>query len=62
MNKETRTFIWGIILLFICGTGLALHIIDLVNGTFEHGWHWVLFVGCAFGTIQGSIKIAKTTD
>ena len=62
MNKETRTFIWGMTLLLVCGTGLALHIVDFINGTFEYGWHWLLFAGCAVGSIQGGVKISQTTN
>jgi hypothetical protein len=62
MTKETRTFIWGMTLLLVCGIGLALHIVDFINGTFEYGWNWLLFAGCAFGSIQGGVKITQTTD
>lgn len=62
MNLETRTFIWGLILMILCGIGTAIHIVDFINGTFEHGWNWLLFIGSFVGVISGGIKINKTTS
>ena len=62
MNKETRTFIWGLILLIVCGVGFSIHINDFINGTFEYGWNWLLFGGTITGTVIGGIKVSRTTD
>jgi hypothetical protein len=64
MNKETRTFIWGMSLLIICGMGLSIDVIQWSNGTFEKesAFEWVLSIGCLLGTIQGMIKVANTTN
>ena len=64
MSKETRTFIWGMRLLIICGMGLSMDIVQLHNGTFEKEsvFVWFLSIGCLLGTIQGMIKITNTTD
>ena len=64
MNKETRTFIWGMSLLIICGMGLAIDIIQFHNGTFEKesAFEWGLSIGCLLGTIQGMIKVSNTTN
>jgi len=62
MNKETRTFIWGLILLIVCGLGFAIHINDFINGTFEYGWNWLSFAGTISGTVIGGIKVSTTTD
>lgn len=62
MNKETRTFIWGLILLMVCSLGMAIHINNFINGTVEYGWKWLLFGGNITGTIIGAIKVSRTTD
>ena len=62
MNRETRTFIWGMMLLIVCGVGAAIHVVNLINGSFDYGWDWVLFAFSAVGAILGGVNIAKTTD
>ena len=62
MNKKTRAFIFGLILLLVCGLGFAIHIIDFINDTFEYGWHWSLFAGTITGTVMGGIKVYNTTN
>ena len=64
MNLETRKFIWGLILIILCGFSTAIHILNFVNGTFEHGiwWNWILFIMSLVGTISGWIKIDETTN
>jgi hypothetical protein len=62
MNKETRTFIWGLLLVLVCGSGLAIHIIQLKSGMHYTWYEWVLFVGCFYGTIAGGFRIYKTID
>ncbi len=62
MNKETRTFIWGLVLMFVCGSGLAIHIIRLKNGIGYDWVEWTLFCGCLYGTIAGGVRVFKTVD
>jgi hypothetical protein len=62
MNKETRTFIWGLVLMFVCGSGLAIHIIRLKNGIGYDWVEWTLFCGCLYGTITGGVRVFKTVD
>jgi hypothetical protein len=60
MNKETRTFIWGILLVLVCGSGLAIHIIQLKSGMHYTWYEWILLIGCLYGTIAGGFYICKT--
>lgn len=62
MNRETRTFIWGLIVLLICSTAMATQIFIIINNGFEFGWHWLFFIISLTGTIFGAIKIGQTTD
>lgn len=63
MNKETRTFIWGLILLLICTTGFSIHLIEMVKGIWEcNAWQMFLFIGTTLGMIIGAIKVSRTTD
>ena len=32
MNKETRSFIWGLIFVLTCGIALSMHIVDIQIG------------------------------
>jgi hypothetical protein len=61
MNIETRTFIFGLIILFVCGFGVGINVLQFIRGTFGGGWHWVTLIFSLLGAIIGSIKIAKTT-
>ncbi len=62
MNKETRTFIWGLLLILICGKGLSIHIIELKSGMTYTWYEWVLFIACLYGTIAGGNYVFKTVD
>lgn len=62
MNKETRTFILGLLLMLICGSGLSIHIIQLKNGMAYTWYEWFLFTACLYGTIAGGIRVFKTVD
>ena len=61
MNKETRQFIWGLTLTFICGFGAAIHIYNLIDGMLYTSFNWGLFIMCIIGFINGIYYIAKTT-
>jgi hypothetical protein len=61
MNKETRIFIWGLVLVLICGTALAIHIAEMINGTWRFNalQSFMLFFS-AVGFICGGININRT--
>jgi len=61
MNKETRTFILGLILLFMCGYRSAQLMHSLLHGGFDYGWDWVFLIFTFLGTLIGAGKIHKTT-
>jgi len=62
MNKETRNFIWGLILVLLCGSGVAIHIIQLKSGM-DYTWsEWILLVCCSYGLVSGGIRLFKTID
>ena len=62
MNKETRMFIWGLLLVMVCGTGLVIHIIQLKSGMHYTLYEWLLFAVCLYGIIKGGFRIFKTID
>lgn len=62
MNRETRTFIWGLLLILICGSGLAIHIVRIKAGIGYDWIEWGLFAACLYGTIAGGIRLFKTVD
>ena len=59
MNKETRSFIWGLMLILICGGGVAIHIIQLKSGLDYTLFDWVLLVLCCYGMVLGAIRVFK---
>lgn len=62
MNKETRTFIWGLIMVFMFGATIVYHGVNLKTGVI-YNWHeWILFSICVMGFISGLSKVIKTTD
>lgn len=62
MNRETRTFIWGIIVVYICGSGLGSQINEL-NSRVDFVWFdWVLIILNLLGVISGVYSIYKTVD
>lgn len=62
MNKETRIFIWGLLLLSICGWMLMLSIHSMVTEEWKGLLiSWIIFTFSFFGTITGADKIIKTT-
>jgi len=62
MNKETRSFIWGLMLVLICGSGVAIHIIQLEIGMNYTWYEWTLLAFCAYGVVSGGIRVFKTID
>lgn len=57
MNRETRIFIWGLILLFTCGIATAIHISDIING--DH-LTYVLLPFTLIGVFIGSIRLYES--
>jgi hypothetical protein len=62
MNKEARSFIWGLILFFTCGIGVAIHITQLRSGMNYTWYEWTLLVLCTYGFASGGIRVFKTID
>lgn len=60
MNRETRTFIWGLVLIFACAPGLAIHLHKVIHLTFQGGWQYLLLLSCLYGVIQGCVYIYKS--
>lgn len=62
MDKETRTFIWGIVLTILCSIGAGVYMIQLKSGM-DYAWYdWVLFVGFILGIMSGVSRINETTN
>jgi|TARA_R110000787_G_scaffold285497_1_gene401411 hypothetical protein len=62
MNKETRNFIWGLILVLVCGSGVAIHIIQLKSGIIYTWYEWTILALCAYGLVSGGIRVSKSID
>lgn len=63
MNKETRTFIFGLIMFLICSLGTSIHFVAILNDTWKCDTHNVLLLtGCIMGAILGAIKVSNTTN
>ena len=58
MNKKTRTFIWGLILIIVCCIGLSSVV---AKGDFTSYATWVKAILIGFGAFSGGVKINKTT-
>ena len=57
MNKERRTFIWGLILMIICGLAIVVHLKDIVYGTFQGGVQFMFLLSAIAGFIVGKSKV-----
>lgn len=63
MNKETRTFILGLLVLIPSLTGFSIHVIEMVNGTWKCSTSEIfLFICSLVGVGIGAEKVYKTTD
>ena len=62
MNKETRTFIFGLVLFLICGSGVARDIIPLVDGTKFDLLQLFTLICSIVGCLIGYGYIQKTID
>jgi hypothetical protein len=62
MNRETRTFIWGLLVVYICASGLGLQIRELMSRV-DFGWFdWIFLILNLLGVISGLYSIYKTVD
>jgi len=59
MNKETRQFIWGLILLFISTVAVAIHMAEIHNGTWTGGVNYFLLTASALGLIPAAYYVFK---
>jgi hypothetical protein len=62
MNKETRSFIWGLILLLLCGFALALQINHIMN---ENPTDWtdgILMIFTILGFLSGGFRVFNSID
>lgn len=63
MNKQTRIFVWGVVLVLSCTVGLSLHLIEMVNGVWEISvWKLTLLIGTTLGVLAGGISIYKSLN
>lgn len=62
MNKETRSFIWGLIMFLICGLALVIHIIEIQSGKPRDWYDFTLMVLTFIGMMSGLSRIYKSID
>jgi len=61
MNKETRQFIWGFFGTILCCGAVAIHLIEIHNGTWENlAWSWILLVCSTIGIISFATTLYKS--
>ena len=60
MNKETRNFIWGLILLIICGWGLSIHLTQIINEEHRNIIDNLMMIGTIPGVLIGFITVHKS--
>ena len=60
MNKETRNFIWGLILIIICGGALSIHLTQIINEEHRDIIDNLLMIGAIPGVIIGLIQVHKS--
>lgn len=62
MNKETRIFIWGLILTLINAAAISVKIIEIINNNWQVDViDAILITILATGLLLGLNKISKTT-
>lgn len=62
MNKETRIFIWGVLLILFCSIGVGIHTLNLRNGITYTWYDWVLASSCLLGVVSGGVCVYKTVN
>lgn len=58
MNRERKTFIWGLILMIVCGLAIVIHLKDIAHGTFQGGVQFMFLLLAIAGFIVGKNKVA----
>jgi len=53
MNKETREFIWGLLLILFCGIGFVFHVMEVLMGKPRDWYDWTLMAITLYGFISG---------
>lgn len=61
MNKETRTFIWGLIVFFCCLEGFVKFSDKIITSQIINVY-WIGAGLCIVGAISGITKIYKSID
>lgn len=61
MNKQTRNFIWSIIVLLICPIGVTLAIIDLHAGH-VNALNILTLVFASLGTISAAFRLFESLE
>ena len=62
MNRDTRTFIWGFVLM-VSGAIVGEHIWhNITEGLASGFWVWLRLCLCASALLSGVKKIVNTTD
>ena len=60
MNKERRTFIWGLTLMIICGLACMVHLKDIICGTFQGGVQFMFLLSSIAGFVVARSKVEKS--
>lgn len=62
MNRETRTFIWGLIIILLCGTSSVCLIFHLIDGEIAGLFGYPMLIVNLLGFSEGARKVLKTTN
>ena len=62
MNKETRSFIWGLIIVIINALAMAIHIIQIRYGVDYGLFEYTIMAFNIIGLIIGFERIYKTIN
>lgn len=62
MNKQTLSFIWGLIMFFVCTAGVVSHLIMVIEGEQTYFFNWFFFMFSAIGSFMGFTRIYKAID
>lgn len=58
MDRENRTFVFGLILMFVCGISTAINMVNIER--YNSGYIELLF--SVSGVVIGYFKVIKTID
>lgn len=53
MNKETTSYIWGLLLILFCGIGFIFHLMEVFMGKTRDWYDWSLMAITLYGFISG---------